>query len=254
MIMMTTHLVGSIIWLQKASEKENANMSKASISNANPQPIVAVSPQIVQEHTVKQLRENDMTDLNAFIEQNLHLVESRIKYVHGVNANNFDDVIQAGRLGLCNAARSFNVSLGVQFSTYAVTAIDNEMHHAVRACFDKCNPISLDNVLELEYELTGAGLIAADPKSSSPEFIYEQKMAEDALTNLIPLYPPKHHPALLAMVMRTEGYSKKQIVDELGIDAVNYRSKIHSTVTKLKGDIVFMQYVEGIGYKRKSIA
>jgi len=128
------------------------------------------------------------------------------------------------------------------------------MHRAVKASYDKCNPVSFDNVLELEYGLTGEGLLYADPRTTSPEFIYEQKLAEDMLPNLIPLYPPAHRPAILALVMRTEGYAKKEIVASLGLNEKTYRCKIHNTVNKIRKDSAFMQYVEGLGCKRMNTA
>ena len=72
-----------------------------------------------------------MNDREKLISENLGLVHScanRFKN-RGIE---YDDLFQAGCVGLIKAADGFNDSLGFQFSTYAVPAILGEIKRIFR--------------------------------------------------------------------------------------------------------------------------
>ena len=55
------------------------------------------------------------------------------QYIHSqINASEFDDIMQEGRLALWEAAQRYDVSRGTQFSTYAVRYIMGRMKRYVR--------------------------------------------------------------------------------------------------------------------------
>ncbi|MFP4588473.1 MAG: sigma-70 family RNA polymerase sigma factor [Candidatus Bipolaricaulota bacterium] len=63
--------------------------------------------------------------------QNIGLVKSIVKdYLH--SGFEFDDLMQAGYLGLLNAAENFDLSRGTKFSTYATYLIKGEIRHHIR--------------------------------------------------------------------------------------------------------------------------
>ncbi|MDR1734583.1 MAG: sigma-70 family RNA polymerase sigma factor [Oscillospiraceae bacterium] len=68
---------------------------------------------------------------DAFIEANMGLVYTCAKRLQG-RGMEFDDLIQAGSLGLVKAADAFDKSRGLAFSTYAVPVILGEMKHLFR--------------------------------------------------------------------------------------------------------------------------
>ncbi|MBR7073152.1 MAG: sigma-70 family RNA polymerase sigma factor [Eubacterium sp.] len=68
---------------------------------------------------------------DSFIESNLPLVHSIANRFRGRGAE-YDDLFQAGCLGLIKAADNFDESLGYRFSTYAVPVIMGEIRRIFR--------------------------------------------------------------------------------------------------------------------------
>lgn len=72
-----------------------------------------------------------MTDRDAFIEDNLRLVHSCCHKFTGRGIE-YDDLYQAGCIGLIKAADNFDESRGLKFSTYAVPVILGEIRRLFR--------------------------------------------------------------------------------------------------------------------------
>ena len=72
-----------------------------------------------------------MTDRDAFIEGNLRLVHSCCHKFTGKGIE-YDDLYQAGCIGLIKAADNFDESRGLKFSTYAVPVILGEIKRLFR--------------------------------------------------------------------------------------------------------------------------
>ena len=72
-----------------------------------------------------------MTDRDAFIESNLRLVHSCCHKFTGKGIE-YDDLYQAGCIGLIKAADNFDESRGLKFSTYAVPVILGEIKRLFR--------------------------------------------------------------------------------------------------------------------------
>ena len=70
-------------------------------------------------------------DRNAFVEQNMGLVYLCAKKLLGRGAE-FDDLVQAGCVGLIKAADAFDPGRGLAFSTYAVPVILGEIKRLFR--------------------------------------------------------------------------------------------------------------------------
>jgi len=70
-------------------------------------------------------------DRNAFVEQNMGLVYLCAKKLTGRGAE-FDDLVQAGCVGLIKAADAFDPGRGLAFSTYAVPVILGEIKRLFR--------------------------------------------------------------------------------------------------------------------------
>ena len=68
---------------------------------------------------------------NRLVEDNLGLVRMAVKRYRGFGVED-DDLIQIGSIGLIKAARDFDESKQVQFSTYAVTKIIGEIKTYLR--------------------------------------------------------------------------------------------------------------------------
>lgn len=72
-----------------------------------------------------------MTDRESFINDNLGLVYACARRFRG-RGMEYDDLVQAGCLGLVKAADAFDEERGVRFSTYAVPVILGEMKRLFR--------------------------------------------------------------------------------------------------------------------------
>lgn len=80
---------------------------------------------------LKKIADGDSFSRDKFIVANMRLVLSVIKRFWAKKVN-FDDVFQAGCIGLIKAIDNFNISYNVKFSTYAVPMIVGEIKKFVR--------------------------------------------------------------------------------------------------------------------------
>jgi len=72
-----------------------------------------------KQELLAKAKSGDQEAKREFIIGNLRLVLSVIKKFHN-KVDNLDDLFQIGCVGLIKALDNFDVSVGVQFSTYAV--------------------------------------------------------------------------------------------------------------------------------------
>ncbi len=78
-----------------------------------------------------RIKEGDKQAREEFIEGNLRLVLSVIQRFSG-RGEYVDDLFQVGCVGLIKAMENFDITLGVQFSTYAVPMIIGEIRRYLR--------------------------------------------------------------------------------------------------------------------------
>lgn len=84
-----------------------------------------------KENLFKKILEGDEKAREEFINGNLRLVLSIIKKFNN-RGENVDDLFQVGCIGLIKSIDNFDVSQGVQFSTYAVPMIIGEIRRYLR--------------------------------------------------------------------------------------------------------------------------
>lgn len=75
-----------------------------------------------KEELIKKIKNGDEDARQTFINGNLRLVLSVIQRFRG-RGESADDLFQVGCVGLIKAIDNFDVTQGVQFSTYAVPMI-----------------------------------------------------------------------------------------------------------------------------------
>ena len=80
---------------------------------------------------LKKVKQGDKAAKTEFIEGNLRLVLSVLQRFSG-RGEQIDDLFQVGCVGLIKAMENFDLSLGVQFSTYAVPMIIGEIRRYLR--------------------------------------------------------------------------------------------------------------------------
>lgn len=80
---------------------------------------------------ISRAKNGDKAAEEELIQKNIGLVHSTLKHFQNSRLE-YDDMFQAGCLGLLKAARGFDESKGVMFSTYAVCVISGEIKRLIR--------------------------------------------------------------------------------------------------------------------------
>jgi RNA polymerase sporulation-specific sigma factor len=84
-----------------------------------------------KEELLKRIKTGDKTARETFIKGNLRLVLSVVQRFSQSNEN-IDDLFQIGCIGMIKAIDNFDITQGVQFSTYAVPMIIGEIKRYLR--------------------------------------------------------------------------------------------------------------------------
>ena len=103
---------------------------KVTICGVNTQELPLLSAKEKKELLLK-IKAGDQTARERFIKGNLRLVLSIVGRFSNSNEN-VDDLFQIGCIGLIKSIDNFDVSQGVQFSTYAVPMIAGEIRRFIR--------------------------------------------------------------------------------------------------------------------------
>lgn len=103
---------------------------KVEISNVNTKELPVLSNEEKNELFIK-IKQGDNDARERFINGNLRLVLSVLQRFSG-RCDNMDDLFQVGCVGLIKSIDNFDLSLNVQFSTYAVPMIIGEIRRYLR--------------------------------------------------------------------------------------------------------------------------
>ncbi len=96
-------------------------INKVEISGVNTSKLPVLTAK-EKEELIKEIKNGNEEARNIFINGNLRLVLSVIQRFRG-RGESADDLFQVGCVGLIKAIDNFDISQGVQFSTYAVPMI-----------------------------------------------------------------------------------------------------------------------------------
>lgn len=108
---------------------------------------------LTAEEEKMYLEKFEMGDEEAkeiLIQHNLRLVAHIVKKYN--QADEADDLISVGSLGLIKAINSYKLNHGTQFSTYAARCIENEILMLIRTNKKHKNNVSIDDVLGSDDE------------------------------------------------------------------------------------------------------
>lgn len=120
---------------------------KVEISNVNTSKLPVLSNEEKHELFIK-IKQGDLEARERFIHGNLRLVLSILQRFSG-RCDNMDDLFQVGCVGLIKSIDNFDLSLNVQFSTYAVPMIIGEIRRYLR----DNNPIRVSrSIRDLAYK------------------------------------------------------------------------------------------------------
>lgn len=120
---------------------------KVEITNVDTSKLPKLTSQ-EKEELFKKIKEGNLEAREEFIKGNLRLVLSIIQRFSS-RVDNVDDLFQIGCVGLIKSVDNFDLSLNVQFSTYAVPMIIGEIRRYLR----DNNPIRVSrSVRDLAYK------------------------------------------------------------------------------------------------------
>ncbi len=208
-------------------------------------------PRITDEQSAEYLLRISKGDERAreeFIVCNMRLVLSIIKRFWSKRTN-FDDVFQAGCIGLIKAIDNFDISVGVKFSTYAVPMIIGEIKRHLRdgnslrvaRSIRDTAYLALKTRTEIEKRDEEATMekIADEMKIAVSEVVY----ALDAISDTVSLYDPVYNKAGDTLLL----------MDQLGDDRntdENWTEKValDTALNKLnerERKIITLRYFEG---------
>lgn len=133
-----------------------------------------LTPKEEEMYTEKYAKTKDEEAFKILIEHNLRLVAHIVKKYNG--ADEADDLISVGSLGLIKAIKSFKPNHGTQFSTYASKCIENEILMLLRVNKKHKNTISIEEALGSDGEDNELALI---------DIMFESDNVEDMVNSSV---------------------------------------------------------------------
>ena len=122
--------------------------------------------------------EGDMEARNILVEHNLRLVAHIIKKYY-TQADNQDDLISIGTIGLIKAVNTFKADKGIRLATYASRCIENEILMHFRLCRKMQGEVSLSETIETDGD--GGDLYLSDVVGSADTLLEDLQDAEERL-------------------------------------------------------------------------
>ncbi len=116
-------------------------------NNAFPQPLSEED----EAFYLKGVQQGDMKARNILIEHNLRLVAHISKKFDSL-ADDKDDIISIGTIGLIKAINTFNMNKGTKLATYAARCIENEILMHLRATKKNKGEVSLYDPIGIDKE------------------------------------------------------------------------------------------------------
>ncbi len=116
-------------------------------SGSFPKPLTAAQ----EKEAFAAMRQGDRTARQRLIEHNLRLVAHIIKKYYA-NAQNQEDLVSIGTIGLIKAVDTFDDSKGSRLATYAARCVENEILMHFRAAKKTAQDVSLSEPIDTDSE------------------------------------------------------------------------------------------------------
>ena len=168
------------------------------------------------------------------IHHNLRLVVHIVKKFS--QADEADDLISVGSLGLIKAINTYRSGFGTQFSTYAARCIENEILMLIRANKKHKNNVSIEDVLgrdDEENEITIGDLSYSD--ELDVQYMAEIKNNSERLNELLIKYLSKREYDIICMrfgLNNTPALPQREVAVKLGISR-SYISRIEKKAIEI---------------------
>lgn len=137
-----------------------------------------------EKNYLEKFEKGDEKAKEILIEHNLRLVAHVVKKYN--QADEADDLISVGSLGLIKAINSYKLNHGTQFSTYAAKCIENEILMLIRANKKHKSNVSIEDILGSDDEENEihVGDLSFD-EDENVEMLVEQKMISQDLDKIL---------------------------------------------------------------------
>ena len=195
-----------------------------------PKPLTKAEEQAYLE----AFKSGDERAKEILIHHNLRLVAHVVKKYS--QADEADDLISVGSLGLIKAINTYKFGHGTQFSTYAARCIENEILMLIRANKKHKSNISVEDILGKDddgNEITIGDLSYDD--NSNIELIAEQKNISEKLDVVLCRYLNKREYQIICMrygLMGSPSLPQREVAVKLGISR-SYISRLEKKAIEI---------------------
>ena len=186
--------------------------------------------------------QGDLEARNRLVEHNLRLVAHIIKKYY-TQADNQEDLISIGTIGLIKAVNTFRADRGIKLATYASRCIENEILMYLRRNNKTKLEVSIDEPLNVDWD--GNELLLSDILGTDEDVIYhgiEDEIEKNLLNTAISRLAPRERKIVELRYGLTnedgEEMTQKEVADLMGISQ-SYISRLEKKIMKrLKKEIV----------------
>jgi RNA polymerase sporulation-specific sigma factor len=185
-----------------------------------------LSPEEENQYLHKMM-DGDSCARDVLIQHNLRLVAHVVKKYS--QADETDDLISVGSLGLIKAINTYKLGFGTQFSTYAARCIENEILMLIRANKKHKNNVSIEDVLgkdDDDNEIT-VGDLKYD-EEFDVENCVSNRLSSERLDVLLKKYLSQREYQIICMRYGLKGMpvlAQREVAVKLGISR-SYISRI----------------------------
>ncbi len=164
-------------------------------------------------------KNGDQKAKDILIQHNLRLVAHLVKKY--ASANEADDLISVGSLGLIKAINTYKLESGTQLSTYAAKCIENEILMLIRQNKKHKNTVSVEDILSYDDEDNEMSLkdIIFEDSMSVEDMIHEEDVS-NKLKEVLNKALSKREYDIICMRYGFDGYpvmTQREVANKLGI-------------------------------------
>ena len=195
--------------------------------NSFPKPLSAAE----ERAYLHRCADGDLEARNALVEHNLRLVAHIIKKYY-TQADNQEDLISIGTIGLIKAVNTFNSGKNIKLATYASRCIENEILMYLRKINAQRTEVSFDEPLNTDWD--GNELLLSDILGTDEDEAYKELEDDAEKKMLMAAIDSLGEREKLIIMLRfglTDGkeYTQKEVADSLGISQ-SYISRIEKRI------------------------
>ena len=183
-----------------------------------------------EQEALARWAEGDLEARNLLVEHNLRLVAHIVKKYY--QAEDADDLISIGTIGLIKGINTYRADKGVRLATYASRCIENEVLMHLRHTARSRRDISLDEPLRRDWD--GNELLLSDVLGTESDLVYrrmddkvEKQLLRAALDRL-----PGREKQIMQLRFGLGGaqeMTQKEVADRLGISQ-SYISRLEKRI------------------------